>query len=91
VSAGGSKIPLLTLWDVLKLGVSYPTGASVADFVATLKSPVPTRPPLRKGKVIPSLLPMMRDQSSKKEQAMRVQEVSWLVSSTHAIRERCTA
>lgn len=57
------------------------TGASVADFVATLKSPVPTRPPLRKGQDIPSLFPMMHDQSSEKEPAMRVQEVSLLVFS----------
>jgi hypothetical protein len=41
VSPGGSTIPLLTLFSALKLGVLNPAGASVADFAATLASPVP--------------------------------------------------
>jgi hypothetical protein len=41
VSPFGSTIPLLTLCAPLKLGVLNPAGASVADFAATLASPVP--------------------------------------------------
>lgn len=41
VSPGGSTIPLLMLAALLKLGVLKPAGASVADFAATLASPVP--------------------------------------------------
>jgi hypothetical protein len=41
VSPVGSAIPLLMLCALLKLGVLKPAGASVAEFAATLASPVP--------------------------------------------------